>query len=242
MTTNSSFPLRSFTRVLALATIASLVLMLPACKKSVKEAVPAGMSTDEQKVSYGIAYNMAKDVSGQDAFKVDAAAFKAGIEDGLAGTPMKIEMEAIQAAFQAVQQNMMKAASEAAAQQLVAGNEFLAKNKTRPGVIVTDSGLQYEVLASGSGPKAQETSTVVVKYHGTLIDGTVFDSSVERGDTAEFPVNGVIPGWTEALQLMSVGDKWKLFVPADLGYGAAGRPQIPGNAVLIFEIELLEIK
>ena len=115
-------------------------------------------------------------------------------------------------------------------------------NKDRTGVSVTDSGLQYEVLATGSGPKAQKTSTVTVHYHGTLIDGTMFDSSVDRGEPVEFPVTGVIPGWTEALQLMSVGDKWKLFVPANLAYGPAARPKIPGNSVLIFEVELLGIK
>ncbi len=237
MTTNLS---PAITRAPALIILALLSFTLPSCKKAENKSGP--LSTDEQKVSYGIGYNMAADVARQEAIKVDQDAFKAGIEDGLSGTSMKIDPAVLQTAFQAVQQKMMKVAAEAAAKHLAVGTEFLEKNKTRDGVKVTESGLQYEVLVSGAGPKAQKTSTVVVSYHGTLLDGTVFDSSVDRGDTAEFPVTGVIPGWTEALQLMSVGDKWKLFVPAKLAYGPAGRPKIPGNSTLIFEVELIEIK
>jgi len=156
---------------------------------------------------------------------------------------MQIEVPAIQAAFQAVQQRMGAAAAEAATKQLAASTEFLEKNKNRPGVTVTASGLQYEVLTSGSGPKPKAEDTVLVHYSGALIDGTVFDSSAQH-DTgpAEIALNQVIPGWTDALQMMSVGDKWKLYIPADLGYGPAGRPGIPGNAALIFEIELVSIK
>jgi FKBP-type peptidyl-prolyl cis-trans isomerase len=127
---------------------------------------------------------------------------------------------------------------------MAAGNDYLAKNKTRAGVKVTASGLQYEVLKSGVGlgKKPKATDKVQVHYHGTLIDGTVFDSSVDRKEPVEFPVTGVIPGWVEALQLMSVGDKWKLTIPSNLAYGPRGRPGIPPNAVLIFEVELLAIK
>ncbi len=234
------------TRLLTITVFTALAVLLPACKKAATETAdskaPAGISSDEQIVSYGIGYNMAKDVSGQGAFKVDQAAFRKGIEDGLAGSDMQIKPEVLQTAFQSVQQNMMKVAAAEGEQNLAAGNAFLKTNKDRTGVSVTDSGLQYEVLATGSGPKAQKTSTVTVHYHGTLIDGTRFDSSVDRGEPVEFPVTGVIPGWTEALQLMSVGDKWKLFVPANLAYGPAARPKIPGNSVLIFEVELLGIK
>ena len=123
-----------------------------------------------------------------------------------------------------------------------AGEAFLAANAKKDGVITTASGLQYTVMKSGTGDSPKATDTVTVHYTGTLIDGTVFDSSVQRGTPASFPVNAVIPGWVEALQLMKVGDKWKLFIPANLAYGAQSPgPQIPANSMLIFEVELLGI-
>ncbi|HOI50472.1 MAG TPA: FKBP-type peptidyl-prolyl cis-trans isomerase [Prolixibacteraceae bacterium] len=125
---------------------------------------------------------------------------------------------------------------------LEAGNAYLEKNKSREGVVTTDSGLQYEVIKEGTGPKPTENDVVKVHYHGTLIDGTVFDSSVDRGEPAEFQVNRVIPGWVEALQLMPVGSKWKVYIPANLAYGERGTGGVIGpNAALIFEVELLEI-
>ena len=116
--------------------------------------------------------------------------------------------------------------------------EYLSKNAEREGVITTESGLQYEIINSGNGPKPSADDQVTVHYHGTLLDGTVFDSSIERGEPVSFPVNGVIPGWVEALQLMQVGDKWKLIIPGNLAYGDNGVPQagIPPNATLIFEL------
>ena len=122
------------------------------------------------------------------------------------------------------------------------GEKFLEENKKKPGVITTESGLQYEIVKTGEGLKPLATDKVKTHYHGTLINGTVFDSSVDRGEPIEFPVNGVIKGWTEALQLMPVGSKWKLFIPYQLAYGerAAG-PQIPAYSALVFEVELLEI-
>jgi len=124
-----------------------------------------------------------------------------------------------------------------------AGEEFLAENKKKAGVITLPSGLQYTVLKEGAGAKPTESDTVVTHYVGTLIDGTVFDSSVERGQPAEFPVTGVIKGWTEILQLMPLGSKYKVFIPSELGYGATGAGEvIKPNSVLIFELELLEIK
>lgn len=122
------------------------------------------------------------------------------------------------------------------------GNAFLEKNKAREGVVTTESGLQYEILKEGNGPKPQPTDKVKVNYHGTLIDGTVFDSSVDRGEPVTFGVNQVIPGWTEALELMPVGSKWKLYIPANLGYGERGAgSDIGPNETLIFEVELLDI-
>lgn len=124
-----------------------------------------------------------------------------------------------------------------------AGKEFLLENAKRDGVVTTTSGLQYEVLAQGSGASPKATDEVTVHYHGTLTDGRVFDSSVERGQPATFPVNGVIPGWIEALQLMNVGSKYKLFIPSDLAYGERGAGQMIGpNSTLIFEVELISIK
>ena len=123
-----------------------------------------------------------------------------------------------------------------------AGEAFLAENKTKPGVVTTASGLQYMVIKEGTGPKPQPSDKVKCHYHGTLIDGTVFDSSIDRGEPIEFPVTGVIQGWVEALQLMPVGSKWKLFIPPSLAYGdnAAG-PKITPGSTLIFDVELLDI-
>lgn len=123
------------------------------------------------------------------------------------------------------------------------GAAFLADNGKKPGVVTTASGLQYLVVKSGSGPSPKATDTVKVNYEGKLIDGTIFDSSYQRGEPASFPVNQVIPGWTEALQLMKVGDQWQLFIPANLAYGAQSpSPTIPPNSMLIFKVELLGIQ
>ena len=126
-------------------------------------------------------------------------------------------------------------------ENLAAGEAFLAENGAREGVTTTESGLQYEVIVAGDGEMPTLNDTVTTHYHGTLIDGEVFDSSVDRGDPSSFPVSGVISGWTEALQLMPVGSKWRLFVPADLAYGSQQRGSIPANSTLIFDVELLEI-
>lgn len=122
------------------------------------------------------------------------------------------------------------------------GLAFLAENGKRANIVTTASGLQYEVMASGTGATPSATDLVTTHYHGTFIDGRVFDSSVQRGQPAEFPVNGVIRGWTEALQLMQVGDKWKLYVPSDLAYGRQGVGDIGPDETLIFEVELLDVK
>ena len=135
------------------------------------------------------------------------------------------------------------AAGSGGAAQADAGAAFLAANAKKDGVVTTASGLQYKVLKSGAGESPKAADRVKVHYHGTLIDGTVFDSSVQRGEPAVFPVNAVIPGWVEALQLMKVGDKWQLFIPAGLAYGdRSPGPGIPPNSVLIFEVELLGIE
>jgi FKBP-type peptidyl-prolyl cis-trans isomerase FklB len=198
-------------------------------------------STD-QKVCYGIGYSMGTRLAQDGAITVDQAALVAGILDGLAKTKTRVSEADLETAFTAIQQKMAAAAAAAGEKQLAAGNEYLEKNKAKAGVTVTASGLQYEVLVSGTGAKPKATDTVRVHYHGTLVDGTVFDSSVERGEPLEYPVSNFVPGWIEALQLMSVGDKWKLTLPPAIGYGARANGKIPANAVLVFDIELLGIK
>jgi FKBP-type peptidyl-prolyl cis-trans isomerase FklB len=230
------------------------ILVLTACGKKQAEA-PATASTPastpaataviesmDQKVSYGIGYNVGTGLSRDSALTVDQAALFAGVADGLAKANTRVSEADLEAAFQAMQQKMVAAQAAEGEKQLAAGNAYLEQNKAKPGVTVTASGLQYEVLKSGTGPKPKETDTVKVHYHGTLIDGKVFDSSVERNEPIEFPVTGVIPGWIEALQLMSVGDKWKLTIPPAIAYGARAKGDIPANSVLVFEVELLGIQ
>lgn len=140
-----------------------------------------------------------------------------------------------------IQNYFQKAAAKVGNENLAAGNAFLEKNKAREGVVTTASGLQYEVLTPGTGEKPLSTQKVKVHYHGTLIDGTVFDSSVERGSPATFGVTQVIKGWVEGLQLMPTGSKWKFYIPANLAYGPRGQGKIGPNSALIFEVELIEI-
>lgn len=243
-------------RSLAFRTLLTvLVLALSACNKQPEKntAAPApaaanlapagpGIESVDQRVSYGIGYNVGAGLARDGFVVVDEAALKAGLADGLAKAKTRVPEADLQAAFTTLQQRANAAAEAAAAQQLAVGNDYLAKNKARAGVTVTASGLQYEVLASGTGPKPKTTDTVKVHYHGTLVDGTVFDSSVERNEPIEFPVTGVIQGWIEALQLMSVGDKWKLTIPPSIAYGSHAKGGIPANSVLVFEVELLGIK
>lgn len=205
-------------------------------------ASPAIVSTD-QKVSYGIGYKMGLGLARDGVVAVDQAALNAGLTDGLTQAKTRVPEADLDAAFQSLQQKIAAAQAAAGEKQLAAGREYLAKNKARPGVKETASGLQYEVLAKGKGgPKPTKANTIVAHYHGTLTDGTVFDSSVQRGQPLEIPLGQLIPGWIEALQMMSVGDKWKLTIPPALGYGARANGKIPANSVLVFEMELLGIK
>ena len=170
-------------------------------------------------LSYALGVLLAQNLQSQGFDSLDEASMTAAIHDVLAGNEPKINAEA---ANKVVQQYMTKKQQAQHADAIAAGEAFLAENAKREGVQVTESGLQYEVLQEGSGPKPSETSKVTVHYHGTLTDGTVFDSSVERGEPTSFGVNQVIKGWTEALQLMPQGAKWKLYIPADLAYGPRG--------------------
>ena len=233
-------------RISSLLVLVVLSLSFAGCGKNSAQtaATPAAgaLTTADQKVSYGIGYNMGSSLPKDGGLTVDQAALIAGISDALSGTKSKCSEAELQTAFASVQQKMQAAGAALAEKQLAAGNDYLAKNKAKPGVKETASGLQYEVLKPGLGVKPKSTDTVKVHYHGTLIDGTVFDSSVQRGEPVEFPLNRVIPGWTEGLQLMSVGDKWKLTIPPSLAYGPRANGKIPGNSVLVFEVELLGIK
>ena len=204
------------------------------------------LKTELDSVSYAIGMDVAKNVK-TNVSEIDSELFIQGYMNYLDSTNILIKEENIQQVlssyFQKKQEEKMKE-QEAEGEKNKAGNvKFLEENKSKEGVKVTASGLQYIVLKEGTGAKPTAESQVKVHYHGTLIDGTVFDSSVDRGEPAEFGVNQVIPGWTEGLQLMSVGSKYKFFVPQELGYGArqAGE-KIKPYSTLIFEVELLEVK
>jgi FKBP-type peptidyl-prolyl cis-trans isomerase len=231
-------------------------LALQACNQ--QSAAPAGeqssspataaadsLTTPEQRLSYGIALGLGQRMRA-DGMKLDLDAFQAGLTDGINEATPRLTQEEIAAEMKAYQE---KAAAEHEAAQAALGETnaaaaktFLAENGAREGVVTTESGLQYEILTEGTGPKPGPEDTVEVHYVGTLVDGTTFDSSVDRGEPVTFGVGQVIPGWTEALQLMPVGSKWKLAIPAELAYGSGGAGRVIGpNAALIFEVELLSI-
>jgi FKBP-type peptidyl-prolyl cis-trans isomerase FklB len=198
------------------------------------------LKTDHDSVSYLIGHNVGSSLSASPMTEFNMKALMKGMQDGIDEEELFMDPNMAGAFIGEYMQNLEEAGTMV---DLEAGIAFLEDNMTREGVITTESGLQYEILVEGTGPKPVDTSMVTVHYHGTLIDGTVFDSSVERGEPVQFPVNGVISGWTEALQLMPVGSKWKIFIPSELAYGANPRPGgvIKPNMALIFEVELISI-
>jgi FKBP-type peptidyl-prolyl cis-trans isomerase len=207
---------------------------------------PLKLTTSKDKVSYAIGMNIGGGIK-RDGVDVDPNVVARGLRDALTGSkPLMTDEEA--KAVLAALRTELTAKKEAEAKRVSesnkqAGEQFLAANKTKEGVITLPSGLQYKVLKEGAGPKPTASDTVVCQYRGTLIDGTEFDSSYKRGQPATFPVNAVIKGWTEALQLMPVGSKWQLFVPPDLAYGEhSPGGEIGPNATLIFEVDLLSIQ
>lgn len=207
-------------------------------------AKPATKSTAVMKnsldsVSYAIGLNVAQFYKQQGIDNINTTCVQKGMADALAGKPALTE-DQMNAAVGAYMQKLRSKKAEA---NKVAGAAFLAANSKKPGVVTLPSGLQYQIITQGTGPKPSINDKVKCHYHGTLIDGTVFDSSVDRGQPVDFPVGGVIKGWVEALQLMPVGSKWKLFIPSDLAYGdnAAG-PKIGPGSALIFDVELLSIE
>lgn len=198
-------------------------------------------SIDEQ-ASYGIGRQVGEQLAQQPFEGMSSKAVIAGIADVLEGNPSQVSDTDISNAIDDVNQRLRKQQNEAAATHAVEGERFLEANAQRDEVTVTNSGLQYEVIESGAGETPSASSKVRVHYHGTLVNGTVFDSSVSRGEPIEFDVGGVIPGWTEALQLMKAGDKWKLYIPHQLAYGANGAGGAIGPyQALIFEVELLAV-
>lgn len=198
--------------------------------------------TNESKASYGIGMNMGTQLLGQtfDGLEIDIVA--QGLKDSFLKADSAVSPQDIQAAFEHVTKLVQQQKDEQSKGALDAGQDHLDENAKKEGVTVTESGLQYEIITAGEGDLPALTSKVKTHYHGTLIDGTVFDSSYDRGQPAEFPVNGVIAGWTEALQLMPVGSKWKLTIPYSLAYGEQGAGGSIGPCeTLVFDIELLEI-
>jgi FKBP-type peptidyl-prolyl cis-trans isomerase len=196
--------------------------------------------TPKEKASYAIGMQVGGSLHKQ-GVEVDPNILMQGMKDAMAGKPQMNDDEA-RAALMALQNEIRAKAQAAAEATKKEGEAFLAANKSKPGVTALPSGLQYKVLKAGAGEKPTATDKVVCNYRGTFINGTEFDASEKHGGPATFPVNGVIKGWTEALQLMPVGSKWELFVPSDLAYGAPGREGIPPNSTLVFEVELVSIQ
>ncbi len=197
------------------------------------------MNNSTVKVSYCLGALMANNVKSQGADSLDIDALNKGVQDALAGQALLVDLNE---AMGLVQNYMQTAATKKAAKAKEAGQAFLDANKKNSDVITTTSGLQYKVLQQGSGKQPIASDRVTVHYTGTLTDGTIFDSSVKRGQPATFSVGGVIRGWTEALQLMKEGDKWMLYIPYDLAYGERGSGgQIPPYSTLLFEVELIKV-
>ncbi|MEZ5502524.1 MAG: FKBP-type peptidyl-prolyl cis-trans isomerase [Halioglobus sp.] len=201
------------------------------------------LRTDEQKASYGFGLQFGAQLLRNDFDGLDLEAVVAGVRHWYTQQAMALSQEQINPSYQVIQRRQQDKAAELARRREAQAAQFLAANAAREGVVTTDSGLQYEVLEQGSGPRPGPRSNVVTHYHGTLVDGTVFDSSLERGEPAEFGVHQVIPAWTEALQLMAVGARWRIACPPELAYGERGAGDAIGpNTALVFEIHLLDIR
>tara|TARA_R110001592_G_scaffold128944_1_gene341227 strand:+ start:213 stop:926 length:714 start_codon:yes stop_codon:yes gene_type:complete len=225
--------------------VGAIVLGAPLLAGAQEEKAPTvNLESEIAQQSYAAGVNVANGVTGP-GLELDLEAFVAGFRASFQKQELAMSEEEIEAAFMALQTNMREAAQkkqmEAGSQALEEGQAYLDANAKKEGVKVTDSGLQYKVVKEGDGPMPAEGDTVSVHYTGTFINGEKFDSSVDRGEPAEFGVTQVIKGWTEALLMMKVGSKLELAIPSELAYGP-GRPGIPPNSVLLFEVELLEIK
>ena len=199
-------------------------------------------SSIEGRVSYGVGRQMGQQLIDNPFDGINPQAVAQGLLDALNSVANPFSNEQMQEAFGEINRRMQAKEAEQHKALAAEGEAFLAENAKRAGITVTASGLQYEVITQGTGATPSKTSRVKTHYHGTLIDGTVFDSSVQRGQPIDFPVNGVIAGWTEALQLMPVGSKWRLYIPHNLAYGERGAGgAIKPFAALIFDVELIDI-
>ncbi len=215
-----------------------------------KTAVQPELKTQKEKFSYALGMNFGNGLGAslrKQSVEFDPSLIAQGMKDALSGSKTRMTPEQAQAVLTEVQTQLRKEQQDKmqklGEENKKEGGAFLAANKSKPGVVTLPSGLQYKIEKEGTGPKPALTDTVVCNYRGTLVNGTEFDSSYKRGEPATFPVNGVIKGWTEALQLMPVGSKWQLFIPPDLAYGERGAgADIGPNATLIFEVELISIQ
>ncbi len=200
------------------------------------------LESDKEKFSYSVGVQVATSLN-QAGPSLDIPALTQAIKDVLSGAELKLTEDEMKQAFQAYQKQLREEQAARADKNLHAGQDFLAANKKKPGVVELPSGLQYQIIREGDGKKPTAQDSVEVHYRGTLINGNEFDSSYKRNETVTFPVNGVIQGWQEILPLMPVGSKWKVFIPADLAYGAQGAgTSIGPNETLVFDIELIAIK
>ncbi|QDV24068.1 FKBP-type peptidyl-prolyl cis-trans isomerase [Aureliella helgolandensis] len=223
------------TAVMAIASLQTVAMAQPALQPLTP---PGGAKAGANAASYGIGYEIGMNISsgGISAEDISKSDLMTGLLDALAGKEPAITSEEIRAAMEALGQKVL-------ARKSAVAKKFLEENKSKDGVQETDTGLQYQVIKSGNGATPTTASTVSVHYEGKLVNGEVFDSSIARGEPTSFPVTRVIPGWTQALLRMKVGDKWRLFIPPELAYGENGSPPVIGpNEALVFEVELLEIK
>lgn len=212
----------------------------PATAKPVAKPVPAAaLKNQTDSASYAMGVSLASFYKSQGFTTINSSIVSKAINDVMGSKPLVMDEMACNMIMNEIMTNMQSAKSKP---NIEKGEAFLRQNKTKPGVKTTASGLQYEVITEGTGAKPGATDNVTVNYMGTLIDGTEFDNSYKRGEPITFPLNRVIAGWTEGLQLMSVGSKYKLYIPHELGYGMRESGAIPAGSVLIFEVELLDVK
>ncbi len=222
-----------------LAAVALVSLVLAGCDSQTN----AELKTPAQKASYGIGLNMGKSLAQEGMDDLDSQAVAQGIEDAIGKKDQKLKDDELVEAFAFLQKRAEERMAALNDEASKAGKKFLEDNAKREGVKTTASGLQYEIVTKAEGAQPKATDVVSVHYEGRLTDGKVFDSSIQRGSPIDLPVSGVIPGWVEALQLMHVGEKVKLYIPSELAYGAQSpSPAIPANSVLVFDLELLSIK
>ncbi len=232
---------KSLPKVIQASALVASFALLNAC---IDKSQFAKVESEEQKVAYSIGFNFGQQLAANTE-NMDLDVVIAGLKDGFSGNAEKLSAEERMASMQAFaksrQEEMAAKHAEVEEENKTKGQAFLEENKAKEGVVTLESGLQYKVITEGEGAQPAATDTVKVHYVGTLIDGTEFDSSVARGEPAQFALNRVIPGWTEALQLMKAGSKWELYIPSDLAYGPRASGAITPHSTLIFEVELLEV-